>query len=198
MVDIRPKDPVYAHISDTEPVFPGYYSWWDIDYSVIPNHGQFTSPCKIAGVLIGGLLYEERMHVSVPGYLEYDYPKSIYGNRAFSCKFRDLIQSYAASRRSDVGKICIRKGGTLRYKKEICYVLIICIDCDEDREELSEYGVLQQQRQFQEEFSSLTNLLDDENTPTFNPEYIITSCAYISLVDHYSILFPRQGWCTGY
>ena len=111
---------------------------------------------------------------------------SIYGNRAFSCKFRDLIQSYAASRRSDVSKICIRKGGTLRYKKEICYVLIICIGCDKDREELSEYGVLQQQRQFQEKFSGLTNLLDDETTPTFNPEYIITSCAYISLVDHYT------------
>ena len=170
LVDIQ-RDTVYLHYPDTEPVFPGYYSWWGIDCSVIQDCEHFTSPHKIAAT-IADLEMKDRIYAYVPGYLKED-ADSLYGNRAFSCNYRDLLRSYATSRHSDVRKICIRKGGTLRYKKEICYVLIICIDCDEDKEELSEYGVLQQQWQFQEKFSGLTNLLDYETTPTFNPEYII-------------------------
>ena len=167
-VDIQPRDPVYTHIPVKEPVFPGYYSWWGIDCSAISHSEQFTSPRMIA-TMLEDLKDEQAIAAYVPGYLN-EVPESLYGNRAFSCNFHDLLRSYAESRRNEIGNICIRKGGTLRYKKEICYVLIICIDCDKDREELSEYGVLQQQRQFQGKFS---NLLDYETTPTFNPEYII-------------------------
>ena len=168
-----PNMEVYTPIPDTEPVFPGYYSWWGIDCSVIPDCAFFTSPHKIATAL--ERLNQEGIRAYVPGYLKED-PESIYGNNAFSCNFRDLLKVYAASRHYDVRNICIRKGGTLRYRKEICYVLIICIDQDE--EELSAYEVLQEEHQFQGKFHGLTttngSLLDYKTTPTFNPEYIIT------------------------
>ena len=57
---------------------------------------------------------------------------SRYGNNAFVCDFLHLLTSYATSRQVDLRKICIRKGGTLRYKQEICYVLIICHEADGD------------------------------------------------------------------
>ena len=55
---------------------------------------------------------------------------SRYGNNAFVCDFLHLLTSYATSRQVDLHKICIRKGGTLRYRQEICYVLIICHEAD--------------------------------------------------------------------
>ena len=57
-------------------------------------------------------------------------PISPYGNQAFVCDFPHMLTAYAKSRKTDICNVCLRKGGTLRYKYEICYVLIIC-QCDD-------------------------------------------------------------------
>ena len=102
---------------------------------------------------------------------------SRYGNNAFVCEFPHLLTAYAKSRQTDVHNVCLRKGGTLRYRQEICYVLIICKEGDGDRE-LSEFGPL-------EILSNTfdTNGLTDENgrideisaIPTFHPELFMGS-----------------------
>ena len=44
--------------------------------------------------------------------------------------FKDLLKSYANNRRCEVEKIHLLVGGTLRYKCEIGYVVIICTSDD--------------------------------------------------------------------
>lgn len=177
------QGPWYDYIPPGNPVFPGFYSWWGIhsrqlDYSTVPDSELFTeamvSPDEIERVITS--LHCQRIRVYVPDYLKAQ-AESRYGNNAFCSKFPDLLRAYAKSRESEVNKICIRIGGTLRYPREICYVLIICIDSTDDRKELSDFKLLQpDSKPYQ------TNGLIDHSgkvkdvsaIPTFHPEYIIT------------------------
>ena len=104
--------PCYQNIPATVPVFPGYYSWWGL-----------ASP---------GLTPDQETKLSwitnnPPPYLKRP-PESVYGGYAFESKFCDLLQSYASSR--GCGDIYLKVGGTLRYKREIAYVVIVCTSHD--------------------------------------------------------------------
>lgn len=169
----------FVEIPDTEPVFPGFYSWWGIDYSAIPD-SEHGSLCR-------AILHETTMlnlqgiKVTVPEYLE-QVPKSRYGNRAFFCNFSDLLTAYAESRGKEVGDISIRKGGTLRYKQEICYVLIICIESN-DKKELEDFKLLRpESKHFK--MNGLINdrgkIVDITAAPTFHTEYNVAqmSCRH--------------------
>ena len=124
----------FFKITDRDAVFPGYYSWW----SVHLRHTQL--PDDIQRWL--DRIKEEKP--LVPDYLNVN-PHSRYGNHAFVHSFKGLLTAYANARDQDEeerqGNVCIRKGGTLRYKSEICYVLIICTDNDDD--ELADFDPLQ-------------------------------------------------------
>ena len=65
----------------------------------------------------------------VANYLK-DLSESIYGNCVFHCSFKDLLNAYAFSRR-DSHRLYIKRGGTLRYRGEICFVLIVCTESDQ-------------------------------------------------------------------
>ena len=120
----------YFQITDEYAVFPGYYSWWSVHLG-LPDYIQ------------GGLdriKEEQLLKTFVPDYLNVN-PSSRYGNHSFVCNFEHLLTAYANARDIAIGNVCIRKGGTLRYKFEICYVLIICIDNDDD--ELADFDPLQ-------------------------------------------------------
>ena len=103
--------PCYQSIPDTGQVFPGYYSWWGL-----------ASP---------GLTPDQQTCLSSnpPPYLKTP-PESVYGGYAFESKFSDLLQSYASSRGCGVEDIYLKVGGTLRYKREIAYVVIVCTSRD--------------------------------------------------------------------
>ena len=100
--------PCYRYVPDTEPVFPGYYSWWGL--AVDP---QISLPW-----------IESEFP---PPYLRRP-PESVYGGVAFETDFCDLLKSYAFSR--SCRDIYLKVGGTLRYKREIAYVVIVCTSRD--------------------------------------------------------------------
>ena len=125
----------YFQITDKDAVFPGYYSWWGVHLKHTPL------PHAIQGVL-DRIKEEQGFTTFVPDYLKVN-PQSWYGNHAFVCNFEHLLTAYANARDIGIGNIYIRKGGTLRYELEICYVLIICTDNDEDRRELADFDPLQ-------------------------------------------------------
>ena len=125
----------FFQITDRDAVFPGYYSWWSVYLGYTPL------PRGIQGVL-DRIKEEQRFTTFVPDYLNVN-PHSRYGNHAFVCRFEHLLTAYAKARHVAIDNIYIRKGGTLRYELEICYVLIICTDNDEDKRELADFDPLQ-------------------------------------------------------
>ncbi len=58
-------------------------------------------------------------------------PESTYGNKGFVVPFHDLINCYKTSR-SDctVKSVYHKKGGTLRYTSEVCYVIMVIMEED--------------------------------------------------------------------
>ena len=104
--------PCYQSIPDTGQVFPGYYSWWGL---ASPGLTPDQETCL------------SRITSSPPPYLKTP-PESVYGGYAFESKFSDLLQSYASSR--GCVDIYLKVGGTLRYKCEIAYVVIVCTSRD--------------------------------------------------------------------
>ena len=103
----------YRKIPITEPVFPGFYSWWGL---------------STQGDLDRGLL-DRLPDDSLPTYLK-NPPESWYGDHAFYIDFSELLRSYRISRRAK--DIYLKIGGTLRYGREICYVVIVCTEKDLD------------------------------------------------------------------
>ena len=101
----------YDHISTHEEMFPGFYSWWGLYVEKpIPGLQGYDSE-------------------KLPNYLK-DPPCSIYGNTAFIISFDKILESYASSRRCHLHDLRLRVGGTMRYKREIAYVIIVCTCTD--------------------------------------------------------------------
>lgn len=120
---LEPDTPCYKPIYDSELMFPGFYSWWGlaIDTSISQS------------------LPREKMPAFLPGYLQQP-PTSMYGGNAFISMFSNLLKSYASSRGCSSTDIYMKIGGTLRYKHEIGYVVIVCTT--NDLEELKDYAAI--------------------------------------------------------
>lgn len=114
--------PCYQHIPCTDRMFPGYYSWWGlaIDQDNPPN--IVNRPWILSGYLRNP-------------------PESFYGTNAFVSTFHNLLESYANSRGCAPGDICLSMGGTLRYWREIAYVVIVCTVNDEALNNYNPIGV---------------------------------------------------------
>ena len=122
--EIEMDTPCYEPISANEPMFPGFYSWWGpaIDIPLeLPWDGTYT-PLQLPRDYY-------KMPKCLPGYLK-DPPDSNYGSNAFISTFSNLIYSYAWSRGTEINNIYLKIGGTLRYKLEIGYVIIVCTTDD--------------------------------------------------------------------
>ena len=131
--DRLPLGETYRHIerrifgeiprSENDPVFSGYYLWWGISVSEwYKERGEH---------LAEQIQQLKRQGTDVAEFLTHE-PKSRYGNNAFTIKFSTLLLSYKRSC-MDIEErrhIMLRVGGTLRYKKEICYVVIVCLQQD--------------------------------------------------------------------
>lgn len=120
----------FTQITDDEPVFPDFYSWW----SIYPTVDAVLDGCtSVAQVKVAvDLLHKKRQEMEVTDCLQPE-PDSHYGNNAFVCKFQSILNAYAKSRGTRIDKVYMRNGGTLRYTCKICYVIIVCIDEDEER-----------------------------------------------------------------
>ncbi len=108
--------------SKDNPVFPGYLSWWGIDTREWLENDPDT---------MHTIQDYQRRKCYLHNYLAIP-PESMYGNKAFSIKMEDILQDYKRSRADQKEKmLCLRGGGTLRYRNEICYVIMVCMEGDD-------------------------------------------------------------------
>ena len=98
-------DTKYQRVSSTEDVFPGNYIWWSIDHCISGSVPWLYKPSETFS------------------------SSSWYGNVKFSGEIKEILGCYQkAYGTNPLPRIQFRCGGTLRYKYEICKVVIICTD----------------------------------------------------------------------
>ena len=100
------NDTEYRYIDPNDPdnrVFPGYYIWWSIDHPPPPQRYYFS---------------------------HFFTSSSRYGNVKFSGYIKQLLRCYqeAYNKVNPLPRVQFRCGGTLRYKNEICKVVIVCTE----------------------------------------------------------------------
>lgn len=184
----------FVRIECDERMFPGFYSWWGIHPTddVIDGIAAEIEEMK-----------DDDLIAYVANYLKED-PESYYGNRGFVCSFQDVLDSYAKSRHTETTSVFLRKGGTLRYTQEICYVIIV--STAEDRDALKKFDPLVFEK-FQTNGLIKCNgqIKNPRATPTFCPEHTVTwfvDRSEFSEAETYSyettvfaFYYPNQGSC---
>ena len=117
------KDSSVISIRPNMALLPGKYSWWGIElpsgFSPPQLEGQYPGLRPILSPL-------------------FKPSESIYGTVKIKTKFSELKQSYCQSRLAslgsltepDSGEVGFKIGGTLVYKREICFVIIMYMKGD--------------------------------------------------------------------
>ena len=126
----RPDKKKFVPIDENTNLFQGNYSWWG-PYCAHDYHlpeGHTNEEYCISPAEINKRIRPQR-HYFVANYLKHP-SESIYGNCVFYADFSDLLDAYAESRNSK--EVFIKIGGTLRYRAEICFVLIVCTEHEND------------------------------------------------------------------
>ena len=157
---------LYRRVPGTEPVLPGYYSWWGV------------SLCKWEAQEVKEAVFNlKQQGTEVANYLKVP-PESTYGNNEFVVTLSDIIQYYSYSRRNrGHGNIDIylKVGGTLRYKREICYVIIVCTKMDEDL--LSQFPYMKSDQQAPIDLCGLVDpsgkVINPMAVPIFRPQNVV-------------------------
>ena len=111
------KDPTLFHSIDKaiNVICDGYFSWWSI--KVIEN------PYDVSIMKT----YEQLEMIPRASFL-FDEGSSMYGTVKITMNFDRLIYYYAESiAPNQKEKVRYKVGGTLRYQKEVCYVIIVCV-----------------------------------------------------------------------
>ena len=157
---------MYEKIQCTDSVFPGYLSWWGID----------VRDGYVGSKLQQDVLQNEPSGRYVAEYLKIP-PNSPYGNVAFSIKLSDILKYYKNARNSDHDQVCLKVGGTLRYRYEICYVVIVCLIDDDDDALRDMPSVVGRFPQFVSNGLVDDNgfVIDRKKTPEFKADNIIKS-----------------------
>ena len=158
----------YDHIPATESVLPGYYSWWGVSLTGVPEAKRIRQAIK---------KQLNRHKYELADYLK-DPPESRYGNNEFSTKLSTILQHYCRSRQCLMKEAYLKLGGTLRYRQEICYVIVICTE--EDLGRLSDFPNLDPRKS--EVFDSNGLLSENGNiknfraVPIFETAYPVQAC----------------------
>lgn len=163
-----PDEMQYQKIPGAHPVLPGYYSWWGL--SLEDQFPRFVTDT------VHSL---EQMGTYVAGYVKTP-PESSYGNNAFCLTLHNLLKSYADSRQRLMSKIHLKVGGTLRYRYEVCYILIIC--AEDDLKTLSNFKDLTQDGDILVNRVLNPNglvgqdggVINPRAIPTFTPQHVIS------------------------
>ena len=150
-------------------LFPGHYSWW-------------------------GLVPGVRLRLDNPPLYLKSPPESMYGGHSFTIGFADLLESYHSSRGCTKSGICLKIGGTLRYKREIGYVVIVCTTNKRDRETLEKYDPITKAPFAIFDPNGLVNddgiVVDLDAEPTFTTRYVNASDSYETL--SFAFFFPES------
>ena len=115
-------------IGDGSRLLPGYLSWWGV------NTAEWYDT-DIRGKELRKAIDElHNEHIYVPNFLQ-SPESSSYGGYSLIVSFQDLIQHYKESRRNCRSKnVYLLKAGTLQYKYEHCYVIMVCMEEDRERD----------------------------------------------------------------
>ena len=114
---------------------------------------------------------------------------SMYGTEKLTANFKSVLRKFQWSRKEqdapNLPDVYLRVRGTLRYKKEICYVILIHTD-NEATEEIKRLPPLEDSRHFK-----LNEFLDDcgrvadwDTYPAFIPRFYEDGCK-----DHFAFAF---------
>ena len=180
----------YDRISPGAKTLPGTYSWWGLhpheeqtDSKPVRSKSKVRSNAKVCSKHISILPHElqdaikslEKKSVYVPNYMAHT-PTSRYGNNCFYSSFKDSLESYATSRKTETSQLCLKVGGTLRYTNEICHVVIVC---KQDDAVLSSYApITPQMKSGVLEMRGLVDrngkVKDVDAIPEFQPHYVIS------------------------
>ena len=164
------------------PVFPGRITWWGISM----HESQETDQGK-------ALKEATRNYFNLADYLKSPV-HSRYGNNEFIVPFHDLMNRYKKSR-TDCGvkDVYLKLGGTLRYKLEVCYVIIVAMTEDiTDDEDLKEMPSVHNKPPFIHNGCIDENgkLIDEETTPGFAINHIFSNTIWETLA--FGFYFPRH------
>lgn len=97
----------------------GYFSWWSIKVNEEPYDIDIIKT------------YAQLEVIPRTSFL-FDEGSSMYGTVKMTVDFQGLIHYYAESiAPGQKEKIHYKVGGTLRYQKEVCYVIIVCVFKDD-------------------------------------------------------------------
>ena len=123
----------FHKIEHYERVLEGNLSWWGVDaYSWY--HSEEV-PGKEFNLVVSTL---RSNHIYVSPFMA-TARESRYGKWGFLANFKDLLKDYKESRTdiedSQDRAVFLRVGGTLRYRHEICYVVIVCTKHDKELED---------------------------------------------------------------
>ena len=166
--------PCYKNIPETDQVFPDYYSWWGLTV----DEGLRPSWIKLE---------------TLPPYLKTP-PISVYGSHVFESNFCDLLRSYASSRRC--GDIYLKMGGTLRYKCEVAYVVIVCTS--HDLEQLDSYKSITCAPPDVFDPNGLTDdkgkVINTARIPYFTAKHVNSYFCYETL--NFAFYFPEESYLT--
>lgn len=149
----------YKKVWDHERVLPGSYSWWGISLQEWYDDASDSTARRFQQKL--KFEFEE-----VSGYLK-SPPASPYGNNEFTGKLADVLECYRKSRGVADSDVYLVIGGTLRYKHEICYVVIVCTRKDTTRK-LKDFPPLNARNQDVIELNGLV----DEKGKFVNPDAV--------------------------
>ena len=161
-------DNTCVHIDGNTPLFQGNYSWWSPyahEYVLPPNHPN-REDCRYPAEIAEDL----PQHYYVANYLTHP-SKSFYGNRVFYAAFSDLLDAYAKSRNS--GEVFIKIGGTLRYTGEICFVLIVCTEHENDELVFPALGTNNEYFEINGLINDYGRVIDRNAIANFHPRHII-------------------------
>lgn len=107
----------YTYINPKTPILPGSYIWWGVSIDEIPKvPREYTASPPF-----------KKPHISP------------YGNNMIYGNLKDALVAYQESFQQKPLYPCIelRIGGTLRYKFEVCHVVIVCAVYDGEEPPLS-------------------------------------------------------------
>ena len=125
---------MFQKIEHDERVIEGDLSWWGVDtHSWYHSDDVRLHSKEFASAATA--LRSKRIFVSP---FMSKLPASPYGRCGFIVGFKDLLRYYQESR-TDIANVrdrtlFLRIGGTLRYRYEICYVVIVCTKQDKELE----------------------------------------------------------------
>ena len=112
------NDPTLFHSIDNL-ICDGYFSWWSIKVIEKPNNIDIRKTY-------------EQLEVIPKASSLFNEGSSMNGTVKMTVDFQGLIHYYAESiAPGQKEKIHYKVGGTLRYQKEVCYVIIVCVFKDD-------------------------------------------------------------------